>query len=107
MRIDLLKGKIEDEDRILGCRYEIINDYCCNDMKIALDCGHIKSDGVDMSIPEHEDNSYCNPIIGGLTIYCCPWCGEKIECINPWKPYWTAEKLDELCGGMFIVMGVD
>jgi hypothetical protein len=95
MKIDLKYGK--DEDPIHGCPFNVIGDCCCEDMEIALTWGHIISNGVDMDIPDHEDCERDKPIAGGLTIRHCPWCGEKIELINPWKPYWTAEKLDELC----------
>ena len=105
MKVDLLHGKIEDEDNISGCPYKVVGDTCCLNMGIELECQHIISNGIEMDIPDHEDCDYEKPIIGGLTISHCPWCGEKINCINPWKPYWTAIKLDELCGGMFIVMG--
>lgn len=102
MKIDLLKGKLEDESLITGCKYEVISDYCCENMEVALVWDHLVSNGIELEIPEHADNEHDKPIMGGLTISHCPWCGEKIECINPWAPYWTEVKLNELCGGYYV-----
>jgi hypothetical protein len=95
MIVDLLKGKIEDEDKIYGCLYEVLRP-CCNDMDIGLKYHHIISSGIEMEIPDHEDNDFTKPIEGGLTISHCPWCGEVIACLNPWTPFRTADMLDKL-----------
>ena len=94
MIIDLLNGKTGDE--VNGSSFKIVGECCCFDMCIGLTFGHLVSSGLDMEIPNHEDNDSTKPIEGGLTISHCPWCGEKIETINPWKPYWTEQVLDEL-----------
>lgn len=70
MIVDLKKG--EDV---------IISEYCCEEMEIQVDIGNIVSDTINLMVPDYVGDGKR----GGLDINYCPFCGEKIEIINPWE----------------------
>jgi hypothetical protein len=86
MKVDLKRGE----------GLEVIGKHCCEAMKLELRVGNIVSDTITLAVPFHEDNDSSKEIEAWMTIYYCPWCGEKIDIINS-AMYKTEQTLYELC----------